>query len=56
MLLHDSPYKGNVDFDKVISLANDSLTADEEGYRKEFISLVKKAAGLKNDVAKVDDD
>lgn len=56
MLLRNSEYKGDMDFNKVIRLANGSLTADEEGYRKEFISLVKKAAALKNDVAKAEDE
>jgi Ca-activated chloride channel homolog len=56
MLLRDSPYKGNMDFDKVISVAKGALGKDQEGYRKEFISLVKKAAGLKKDVAKAQDD
>jgi Ca-activated chloride channel homolog len=56
MLLRNSEYKGDIDFNKVIRLANGSLTTDEEGYRKEFISLVKKAAALKNDVAKAEDE
>jgi Ca-activated chloride channel family protein len=55
-LLRESEYKGNATFDKVISIANTSLGEDEEGYRKEFVSLVKKASELKNNVAKSGDD
>ena len=47
MLLTDSEFKGSIDFEKVISLAKGSVGLDAEGYRKEFISLVEKAKGLK---------
>lgn len=52
MLLRDSEFKGKMNFEKIIQLAGNSRGKDEEGYRKEFISLVKKAAGLKNGLAK----
>ncbi len=52
MLLRDSEYKGNATYKAVIDRANASLGKDAEGYRKEFIGLVKKAAELKNNLAK----
>ncbi len=41
MLLRDSEYAKNVDYDKVVELAKDAKSIDEEGYRAEFIRLVK---------------
>ena len=55
MLLRDSRYKENATYSTVLQMAGASLGKDEEGYRKEFISLVKKAAGLKNSVVKSED-
>ena len=51
MLLRNSKYKGNSSFEEVISLAGASLGQDNEGYRKEFLGLVKKAEKLKNATA-----
>lgn len=56
MLLRDSEYKGNAKFSTILLMAKSSVGKDEEGYRREFISLVKKASGLKNDVVKSEDD
>ncbi|HEY5392740.1 MAG TPA: von Willebrand factor type A domain-containing protein [Hanamia sp.] len=56
MLLRDSEYKGNAKYSTVLEMAGGSLGKDEEGYRKEFITLVKKASELKNSVAKSGDD
>ena len=56
MLLRDSEYKGNAKFSTILQIAKSSLGKDEEGYRKEFISLVKKANELKNSVVKSEDD
>ncbi len=47
MLLRNSTYKGNADFTSVKQTAQSALGNDEEGYRKEFIQLVKSAATLK---------
>ena len=52
MLLRNSQFKGSVTFEEVIDLANESVGKDVEGYREEFVSLVKKAAKLKFDTAK----
>lgn len=46
MLLRDSPYKGNLTYPAVLELAAASLDSDPEGYRAEFIDLVKMAQAL----------
>jgi len=51
MLLRDSEFKGDVDFKKLIELALNSKGKDENNYRKEFISLIKKAKQIKNNLA-----
>ena len=43
MLLRDSKFKGDTDYDKVLKMAQTSLGKDEFGYRNEFLELVKKA-------------
>lgn len=43
MLLRESEFKGNTSFDDVVKLARDSKGEDEEGYRGEFVRLVKLA-------------
>jgi Ca-activated chloride channel family protein len=56
MLLRNSQYKGNADFSSVKQTAQSAIENDEEGYKKEFISLVKKAATLKQkETAKLDE-
>jgi len=52
MLLRDSEFKGSATYNEVIEMARASLGKDAEGYRKEFISLVKKAAELKSNLVK----
>ncbi len=52
MLLRNSEYKGNSTYDMVLRMANASLGNDIEGYRKEFVSLVKKAASMKDNTTK----
>jgi len=56
MLLRNSEYKENATYNTVLQMAGRSLGKDEEGYRKEFISLVKKAEELKNSLAKSEDE
>lgn len=51
MLLRNSEYKGNTTYSQVLNMASSSLGNDPEGYRKEFVSLVKKAEMLKNEKA-----
>ncbi len=47
MILRDSPHKGSATVDSVIELAGEGLGRDANGYRAEFIELVKKARSLK---------
>jgi len=46
MLLRDSQFKGDLTYEKVIELGKNSIGKDENGYRTEFISLVKTCALL----------
>lgn len=43
MILRDSDYKNEIDFDDVIKLAKGAKGKDENGYRAEFIRLVETA-------------
>jgi Ca-activated chloride channel family protein len=55
MLLRNSQFKAGADFQSVKTMAQSAIGEDEEGYRKEFIKLVKSAAGLKEkETAKVE--
>jgi Ca-activated chloride channel family protein len=47
MILRDSEYKGNGSFQKVLEWAQQGKGADVNGYRADFIELVRKAQGLK---------
>ncbi|MCH8873795.1 DUF3520 domain-containing protein [candidate division KSB1 bacterium] len=46
MLLRDSEFKGQASYENVLSLANSAKGSDPEGYRSEFVQLVKKASLL----------
>jgi Ca-activated chloride channel family protein len=46
MLLRQSEFVKDFTFDQVVALARNSKGADEEGYRAEFIGMVKSAALL----------
>lgn len=46
MLLKDSEYRGNIGYEQVRELAEGAKGDDKEGYRSEFINLVKKAKSL----------
>jgi len=46
MLLRDSKFKGATSAEQVLAWAEAARGADAEGYRAEFITLVKKAAPL----------
>ena len=51
LLLRDSEFKGNSSFEGVISLAQMGRGEDPEGYRGEFIKLVRTAETLKKATA-----
>ena len=46
MLLRDSEFKSEASYDNVLKLANEAKGDDLEGYRAEFVQLVKKASLL----------
>jgi secreted protein with Ig-like and vWFA domain/anti-sigma factor RsiW len=46
LMLRDSPQKGDLTWDKVLKLAEEGLGPDREGYRAEFIDLVRRAKQL----------
>jgi Ca-activated chloride channel family protein len=46
MILRGSPYKGNASFNTVLETAEQSTGADRNGYRGEFVELVKRARAL----------
>jgi Ca-activated chloride channel family protein len=46
MLLRDSPYKGQANWDRVLSAAEASVGADPGGHRHEFTGMVRKARKL----------
>jgi Ca-activated chloride channel homolog len=46
MVLRDSPYKGNATVGSVLELAEAGKGEDRQGYRAEFIELVRTARGL----------
>ena len=45
-LLKDSVFKGDGDYDKVISIAKTAMDNDENGYKHEFVRLVEIVKGL----------
>ena len=46
MLLRDSKYKGSATYPQLLALATANLGADPGGYRKEMVTLIRKAEGL----------
>jgi Ca-activated chloride channel family protein len=48
MILRNSEYKAGASMENVIELGKSARGADEEGYRSEFLKLVKLADALKD--------
>ena len=46
MLLRDSEFKQSASYNKAWELAKDALGKDEEGYRTEFLQLLKNAQSI----------
>ena len=46
MLLRDSKFKGDVEWDWVVKAASESIGEDRNGYRSEFVSLARQASLL----------
>lgn len=55
MLLRQSDFKQNASFDQVISLVKQSMGKDTEGYRSEFLKLVKSSQLLAKDLLTIED-
>ena len=47
MILRDSPSKGTATIDSVLSVAEDSIGSDKNGYRREFLQLVQRARQIR---------
>lgn len=46
LLLRGSEYRGTASFNQVLALAQNAVGADPGGYRAEFLTLVRKSAGM----------
>lgn len=55
MLLRDSKFKGTANYKMLLQLCNSFSATDKEGYRKEFVSLVKKANELTMKISELAD-
>jgi Ca-activated chloride channel homolog len=49
LLLRNSQYKGDLTYNQVLSIAKSSRGSDKEGYRKEMLTLVRKAKKIAKD-------
>lgn len=49
LLLRGSGYRGSASYDQVLALARNSLGSDPDGYRAEFVRLVKESAAMTGD-------
>jgi Ca-activated chloride channel family protein len=56
MILRDSKFKGTADFELVENLADENIGEDRYGYRDEFISLVKRANRLSEELSLLEKD
>jgi len=52
MLLRNSPYKGNISYADVISMANGSVGPDNTGFRRAFVELAEKAQAISDNKSK----
>lgn len=49
MLLRRSEFRGDANYELLLELAEEGIGKDENGLRREFVELVRKAKGIKND-------
>ena len=56
MILRDSKFKGTTDFNLVEKLAEKNMGEDNYGYRDEFISLIKRAKRLSEELSLLEKD
>ena len=55
MILRSSSFKQNATFEQVITLAENAKGKDKEGYRSEFLSVVKSARLMAKDLLSIKD-
>lgn len=55
LLLRNSDFKGNANHEQIIEIAQKALSYDSEGYRAEFVRLVKLSQSLDTNLAKKED-
>ena len=55
LLLRHSDFKGNANHEQIIEIAQKALSHDGEGYRAEFVRLVKLSQSLDTNLAKKED-
>ena len=48
MLLRDSPYRGNANYENILEMAQNAIGQDASGYRRGFLDLIKKAQTINN--------
>ena len=48
MILRDSPHRESITFDSIIEIAELSRGRDAEGYRSEFVDLVRRARAIQD--------
>jgi len=56
MLIRESKFKGKTDFNLIGKLTEDNMGEDKYGYRDEFISLVKRAKKLSEELSLLEDE
>jgi Ca-activated chloride channel family protein len=56
LLLRNSEHKGQASYQQVLELATEAKGNDEEGYRAEFIGLVKQAKLISEQIVKQNTD
>jgi hypothetical protein len=49
MILRDSPYKGTATIGSLLSIAEDGIGSDKNGYRREFLQLVQRTRQLRGE-------
>jgi Ca-activated chloride channel family protein len=49
LLLRDSQYKGNLTYGAVLEVAQSAVGEDQDGYRAEFVELVRRAKELRHE-------
>jgi Ca-activated chloride channel family protein len=56
MLLRNSEFKQQASFDKAFMMAKGSLGRDNEGYRTEFLQLIRRAARITKGETTIEDE